>query len=395
MPKTLDDIDVAGKRVFLRADLNVPMRDGAVSDATRISRLAPTITELADKGAIVIVASHFGRPKGEPVPDMSLAPLAGPLSAALGGRNVSFANDCIGAEAQKVVGAAKGGDVVLLENLRFHEGEELNDPDFAAELAKLADIYVNDAFSAAHRAHASTEALAHLLPAAAGRMMQAELDALDSALGSPERPVGAIVGGAKVSTKLDLLGNLVGKVDMLAIGGAMANTFLHALGTDVGKSLCEHELADTALEILGLADEAGCQIILPSDAVVAREFAEGAPSEVVPVGAVPGDMMILDIGPGSANGLATKLSDLKTLVWNGPLGAFEVPPFDAGTVMVARVAADLTRAGALKTVAGGGDTVAALVVADVLDDFSYVSTAGGAFLEWLEGKDLPGVKALG
>ncbi len=395
MPKTLDDIDVAGKRVFLRADLNVPMRDGAVSDATRISRLAPTITELADKGAIVIVASHFGRPKGEPVPDMSLAPLAGPLSAALGGRNVSFANDCIGAEAQKVVGAAKGGDVVLLENLRFHEGEELNDPDFAAELAKLADIYVNDAFSAAHRAHASTEALAHLLPAAAGRMMQAELDALDSALGSPERPVGAIVGGAKVSTKLDLLGNLVGKVDMLAIGGAMANTFLHALGTDVGKSLCEHELADTALEILGLADEAGCQIILPSDAVVAREFAEGAPSEVVPVGAVPGDMMILDIGPGSANGLAAKLSDLKTLVWNGPLGAFEVPPFDAGTVMVARVAADLTRAGALKTVAGGGDTVAALVAADVLDDFSYVSTAGGAFLEWLEGKDLPGVKALG
>jgi phosphoglycerate kinase len=395
MPKTLDDIDVAGKRVFLRADLNVPMRDGAVSDATRISRLAPTITELADKGAIVIVASHFGRPKGEPVPDMSLAPLAGPLSAALGGRNVSFANDCIGAEAQKVVGAAKGGDVVLLENLRFHEGEELNDPDFAAELAKLADIYVNDAFSAAHRAHASTEALAHLLPTAAGRMMQAELDALDSALGSPERPVGAIVGGAKVSTKLDLLGNLVGKVDMLAIGGAMANTFLHALGTDVGKSLCEHELADTALEILGLADEAGCQIILPSDAVVAREFAEGAPSEVVPVGAVPGDMMILDIGPGSANALAAKLSDLKTLVWNGPLGAFEVPPFDAGTVMVARVAADLTRAGALKTVAGGGDTVAALVAADVLDDFSYVSTAGGAFLEWLEGKDLPGVKALG
>lgn len=395
MPKTLDDIDVAGKRVFLRADLNVPMRDGAVSDATRISRLAPTITELADKGAIVVVASHFGRPKGEPVPEMSLAPLAGPLSAALGGRNVSFANDCIGAEAQKVVGAASGGDVVLLENLRYHEGEELNDPDFAAELAKLADIYVNDAFSAAHRAHASTEALAHLLPSAAGRMMQAELDALESALGTPERPVGAIVGGAKVSTKLDLLGNLVGKVDMLAIGGAMANTFLHALGTDVGKSLCEHDMAETAREILGRADEAGCQIILPADAVVAREFAEGAPSEVVPVGAVPGDMMILDVGPGSANGLAAKLSDLKTLVWNGPLGAFEVPPFDAGTVMVARIAADLTRAGALKTVAGGGDTVAALVAADVLDDFSYVSTAGGAFLEWLEGKDLPGVKALG
>lgn len=395
MHKTLDDIDVAGKRVFLRADLNVPMRDGAVSDATRISRLVPTITELADKGAIVIVASHFGRPKGEPVLEMSLAPLAGPLSAALGGRNVSFANDCIGAEAQKVVGAVSGGHVVLLENLRYHEGEELNDPDFAAELAKLADVYVNDAFSAAHRAHASTEALAHLLPAAAGRMMQAELDALESALGNPERPVGAIVGGAKVSTKLDLLGNLVGKVDMLAIGGAMANTFLHALGTDVGKSLCEHDMADTAREILGRADEAGCQIILPADAVVAREFAEGAPSEVVPVGAVPDDMMILDVGPGTANGLAAKLSDLKTLVWNGPLGAFEVPPFDAGTVMVAGVAADLTRAGLLKTVAGGGDTVAALVAADVLGDFSYVSTAGGAFLEWLEGKDLPGVKALG
>ena len=395
MHKTLDDIDVAGKRVFLRADLNVPMRDGAVSDATRISRLVPTITELADKGAIVIVASHFGRPKGEPVLEMSLAPLAGPLSAALGGRNVSFANDCIGAEAQKVVGAVSGGHVVLLENLRYHEGEELNDPDFAAELAKLADVYVNDAFSAAHRAHASTEALARLLPAAAGRMMQAELDALESALGNPERPVGAIVGGAKVSTKLDLLGNLVGKVDMLAIGGAMANTFLHALGTDVGKSLCEHDMADTAREILGRADEAGCQIILPADAVVAREFAEGAPSEVVPVGAVPDDMMILDVGPGTANGLAAKLSDLKTLVWNGPLGAFEVPPFDAGTVMVAGVAAGLTRAGLLKTVAGGGDTVAALVAADVLGDFSYVSTAGGAFLEWLEGKDLPGVKALG
>lgn len=395
MPKTLDDIDVSGKRVFLRADLNVPMRDGAVSDATRIDRLAPTIAELADKGAIVVVASHFGRPKGEPDPDMSLGPLAGPLSGALGGRNVAFANDCVGAEAEKVVGAAKPGDVILLENLRFHAGEEANDPEFAAQLAKLADIYVNDAFSAAHRAHASTEALAHLLPAAAGRMMQAELDALDAALGNPERPVGAIVGGAKVSTKLDLLGNLVGKVDMLAIGGAMANTFLHALGTDVGKSLCERDMADTALDILGRADEAGCQIILPGDAVVATEFAEGAPSEVVPVSAVPDDMMILDVGPGTANALAAKLSELKTLVWNGPLGAFEVPPFDAGTVMVARVAADLTRSGALKTVAGGGDTVAALVAADVLDDFSYVSTAGGAFLEWLEGKDLPGVKALG
>jgi phosphoglycerate kinase len=395
MAKTLDDMDVAGKRVFLRADLNVPMRDGAVSDATRIDRLAPTITELAEKGAIVIVASHFGRPKGERNPEMSLAPLAGPLSGALGGRNVAFADDCIGPDAAKAIGAAQSGDVVLLENLRFHAGEEANDAEFAKELASLADLYVNDAFSAAHRAHASTAALAGILPAAAGRMMQAELDALESALGNPERPVGAIVGGAKISTKLDLLGNLVGKVDMLAIGGAMANTFLHALGTDVGKSLCEHDMADTALEILGIADEAGCQIILPSDAAVSAEFAEGAPSQVVPTTAVPADMMILDVGPGSANALAAKLSELKTLVWNGPLGAFEIPPFDAGTVMVARVAADLTRAGALKTVAGGGDTVAALAAADVLDDFSYVSTAGGAFLEWLEGKELPGVKALG
>ena len=395
MPKTLDDMNVSGKRVFLRADLNVPMRDGAVSDATRIERLAPTIIELADKGAEVIVASHFGRPDGAPDPELSLEVLAGPLSGALGGRNVLFANDCVGAEAAKVVGAAAPGDVVLLENLRFHAGEEANDPDFARQLASLADIYVNDAFSAAHRAHASTDALARLLPAAAGRMMQAELDALEAALGNPERPVGAIVGGAKVSTKLELLGNLVGKVDMLAIGGAMANTFLHALGTDVGTSLCERDMAATALEILGRADEAGCQIILPSDAVVAREFVEGAPSDVVRVTAVPDDSMILDIGPGTANGLGAKLSELKTLVWNGPLGAFEIPPFDAGTMMVARVAADLTRAGVLKTVAGGGDTVAALVAADVLDEFSYVSTAGGAFLEWLEGKELPGVKALG
>ena len=394
MPTTLDDLDVIGKRVFLRADLNVPMRDGAVLDATRILRLAPTVIELADKGAVVVVASHFGRPMGEPVPEMSLAPLAGPLSAALGGRNVAFANDCVGAEAQKIVAAASGGDVILLENLRYHAGEEDNDPEFAADLARLADLYVNDAFSAAHRAHASTEALAHLLPAAAGRMMEAELDALESVLGSPDYPVGAIVGGAKVSTKLDLLGNLVAKVDMLAIGGAMANTFLHALGTDVGKSLCEHDMADTAREILAQADEARCEVILPADAVVAAEFAEHAPSEVVPIGAVPGDMMILDVGPGSANGLAAKLNNLKTLVWNGPLGAFEVPPFDAGTVMVARIAADLTRAGSLTTVAGGGDTVAALAAADVLSEFSYVSTAGGAFLEWLEGKELPGIKAL-
>lgn len=394
MFKTIDEYDVFGKKIFVRADLNVPMRDGQVTDATRLERLAPTLTELVDKGAVVVVASHFGRPKGERNPEMSLAPLAGPLSGVLGGRNVAFADDCIGPDAKKVVAAAKEGDIVLLENLRFHAGEEANDSAFASELALLADLYVNDAFSAAHRAHASTAALARLLPAAAGRLMQAELEALDAALGNPERPVGAIVGGAKISTKLDLLGNLVEKVDMLAIGGAMANTFLHALGTDVGKSLCEYEMADTALQILGRADEAGCQVILPSDAAVSSEFAEGAPSQVVPTTAIPADMMMLDVGPGSANSLAAKLGDLRTLVWNGPLGAFEIPPFDAGTVMVAKVAADLTRSGSLKTVAGGGDTVAAMAAAEVLDELSYVSTAGGAFLEWLEGKELPGVKAL-
>ena len=394
MFKTIDEYDVSGKKIFVRADLNVPMRDGQVTDATRLERLAPTLTELVDKGAVVVVASHFGRPKGERNPEMSLAPLAGPLSGVLGGRNVAFADDCIGPDAKKVVAAAKEGDIVLLENLRFHAGEEANDSAFASELALLADLYVNDAFSAAHRAHASTAALARLLPAAAGRLMQAELEALDAALGNPERPVGAIVGGAKISTKLDLLGNLVEKVDMLAIGGAMANTFLHALGTDVGKSLCEYEMADTALQILGRADEAGCQVILPSDAAVSAEFAEGAPSQVVPTTAIPADMMMLDVGPGSANSLAAKLGDLRTLVWNGPLGAFEIPPFDAGTVMVAKVAADLTRSGSLKTVAGGGDTVAAMAAAEVLDELSYVSTAGGAFLEWLEGKELPGVKAL-
>ncbi|MEE2995799.1 MAG: phosphoglycerate kinase [Pseudomonadota bacterium] len=395
MFKTIDDYEVSGKKVLLRADLNVPMRDGKVIDATRLERFAPTVTELSDKGAIVIVASHFGRPNGECNPEMSLAPLAGILSSALGGRNVTFVDDCIGPDVKKVIDAANGGDVVLLENLRYHSGEEANDPVFAKQLSSLADLYVNDAFSAAHRAHASTATLADLLPAAAGRLMQAELEALDLALGNPERPVGAIVGGAKISTKLDLLGNLVKKVDMLAIGGAMANTFLHALGTDVGKSLCEHEMAGTALQILAAADEADCQIVLPLDAAVSVELSEGAPSHVVPTTAIPDDMMMLDVGPGSANALAAKLGELKTLVWNGPLGAFEIPPFDAGTVMVATVAADLTRSGSLKTVAGGGDTVAALVAAEVLDEFSYVSTAGGAFLEWLEGKELPGVKALG
>ena len=395
MPRTLDDVNVSGKRVFLRVDLNVPIRDGMVTDATRLERLAPTIVELVKSGAIVIVASHFGRPGGRYNPDYSLHQLVEPLSRELGEYNLSFCGDCIGPEPENSVRAGKPGDIILLENLRFHPEEEANEAEFAQKLAKLADIYVNDAFSAAHRAHASTDAIARLLPSAAGRLMQAELEALGSALGDPERPVGAIVGGAKISTKLELLGNLTDKVDVLAIGGAMANTFLHALGSDVGKSLCEHDMAHVAREILARADGIGCEIVLPADAVVAREFCEGTPSEVVPITAVPAEMMILDIGPGSANGLASKLAKLKTLVWNGPLGAFEIPPFDASTIMVAKVAADLTRSGALNTVAGGGDTVAALSAADVLKEFSYVSTAGGAFLEWLEGKVLPGVAALG
>lgn len=395
MPRRgLDDIAVSGKRIFLRADLNVPVRGGAVADATRIDRLAPTILELADAGAKVIVASHFGRPAGRPVPEMSLAPLVAPLSAALGGKPVAFVAATVGPEAERAVAAAEAGDVLLLENLRFHPGEEANDPEFAGKLASLADIYVNDAFSASHRAHASVAAVAHLLPAAAGRLMEAEIGALETALGSPARPAGAIVGGAKISTKLDLLGNLTEQFDMLAIGGAMANTFLHALGTDVGASFCERDMADTARSVLARADASGCEIVLPSDVVVAPELADGVPSEVVPVGGVPSGMMILDVGPGSANGLAVRLGNLKTLVWNGPLGAFETPPFDAGTMQVARIAADLTRHGGLHSVAGGGDTVAALSAAGVVDEFSYVSTAGGAFLEWLEGKTLPGVAAL-
>ncbi len=394
MARTLDDLDVAGKRVLVRGDLNAPMQAGVVSDATRIQRLAPTITELADRGAVVVVMSHFGRPKGSRDEAMSLRSLVKPLGAVLGGRSVAFAEDCIGAAAESVVSALKPGEIALLENLRFHPGEEANDPGFARSLAALGDFYVNDAFSAAHRAHASTEAIARILPSAAGRLMQAELEALQSALEAPERPVAAIIGGAKVSTKLDLLGNLLAKVDMLAIGGAMANTFLHALGTDVGNSLCEAEMAGTAREIMALADESGCEIALPSDAVVARELEAGAPGETVPIAAVPDGMMILDVGPATANALAGRLGSCRTLVWNGPLGAFETPPFDAGTNKVARAAADLTRGGGLKTVAGGGDTVAALAHAGVLDDFSYVSTAGGAFLEWLEGKVLPGVAAL-
>ncbi|HVO16420.1 MAG TPA: phosphoglycerate kinase [Alphaproteobacteria bacterium] len=391
--KTIDDIDVAGKRVLVRVDLNVPIKDGRVTDATRIVRLTPTLDELAKRGARLVLLSHFGRPKGKVAADMSLRPVVAPLAQALE-RPVAFAEDCIGPKAEQAVAALKDGQVVLLENLRFHAGEEDNDPAFAKRLAALGDVYVNDAFSAAHRAHASTEALARLLPAAAGRLMQAELEALARALTSPARPVAAIVGGAKISTKLDLLGNLVAKVDVLAIGGGMANTFLHATGTAVGRSLCEPDMAATVKDVMARAKEKGCAIVLPVDAVVAREFKANAPHETVAVDKVPADAMILDLGPRSIAALEAKLAECRTCVWNGPLGAFEMPPFQAGTVAVARTAARLTKAGKLLTVAGGGDTVAALAEAGAVDDFSYVSTAGGAFLEWLEGKDLPGVAAL-
>lgn len=391
--KTLDDLDVSGKRVLLRADLNVPMEAGRVTDATRIERTVPTIRELADRGAKVVVLSHFGRPKGKPVPEMSLKPVAEALSTALG-RPVDFAEDCIGSPAEKMVAGLDNGGVALLENLRFHAGEEKNDDRFAKALAALGDLYVNDAFSAAHRAHASTEAIARLLPAAAGRLMQAELEALGRALETPEHPVAAIVGGAKISTKLDLLRNLVARVDALIIGGGMANTFLHALDVEVGKSLCERDMADTAREIVEDAKRRGCDIVLPLDAVVADELAQGVESKVVAIDAVPGDKMILDVGPESVKDLKGRLAAYRTLVWNGPLGAFEVAPFDEGTNAVAKEAASLTRAGKLVTVAGGGDTVAALGRAGVVESFTYVSTAGGAFLEWLEGRTLPGVAAL-
>src|SRR5437016_6463377 len=391
--RTLDELDVADKRVLLRADLNVPVKDGKVTDATRIERLAPTIEALIAKGARLIVRSHFGRPKG-PDPALSLRPLVEPLSRAIGGRPVHFAPDCIGPEAERVVAALKPGEVALLENLRFHTGEEANDPAFARALAALGDAYVDDAFSAAHRAHASIEALAHLLPAAAGRNMQAELEALGSALYNPQRPLMALVGGAKVSTKLDLLKFIIGKVDRLAIGGAMANTLLFAEGTEVGRSLCERDMADNARNLLALARERSCRVILPEDAVVAAALAPGRPTQIVPINAVPSDMMILDVGPKTVDRIAAALEEARTLVWNGPLGAFETPPFEEATVAVAKRVAARTRAGKLLSVAGGGDTVAALGAAGVTDELSYVSTAGGAFLEWLEGRELPGVAAL-
>lgn len=392
---TLADLKSAteGKTVLLRGDLNVPVRDKKITDSTRIKRLVPTIQELRQKGCRVVLISHFGRPNGKVVPDMSLKVLVPEIEAILGIK-ILFANDCIGDAVSSAINSMPNGGVALLENLRFHDGEEKNDPAFTAALAKIGDIYVNDAFSAAHRAHASTSGLADLLPAAAGRLMQAELEALEVSVGSAARPVTAIVGGAKVSTKLELLNNLVSKVDRLVIGGAMANTFLYSLNNDVGISLCEYDFADTARAVMVRANEEGCEIVLPSDVLIASELSIGVDCESVKVASIPQDKMILDIGTNSARSLALSLKESRTLLWNGPLGAFEVPPFDSATNMVSRAAAALTKSNGLLTVAGGGDTAAALSSAGVLDDFSYVSTAGGAFLEWLEGKELPGISAL-
>ena len=393
--KTLDDMgDIRGKAVLVREDLNVPMQDGAVSDDTRLRAAMPTVNELSDRGAKVLILAHFGRPKGQVNQDMSLATVVEPLSAVLG-RPVAFIADCQGAEAKAAVDALPEGAIAVLENTRFHAGEEKNDPALAEAMAVLGDLYVNDAFSAAHRAHASTEGLAHKLPAFAGRSMEKELDALEAALGKPVKPVAAVVGGAKVSTKLDVLNNLVAQVDHLIIGGGMANTFLAARGVNVGKSLCEHDLAETAEKIMDAADAAGCTVHLPYDVVVAKEFAANPASlRTCNVHEVAADEMILDVGPAAVEALGDALKTCRTLVWNGPLGAFEIAPFDAATVALARTAAALTKEGSLTSVAGGGDTVAALNHAGVAADFSFVSTAGGAFLEWMEGKELPGVAAL-
>ncbi|WP_272001598.1 phosphoglycerate kinase [Roseovarius sp. ZX-A-9] len=389
--KTLDDMDLAGKRVLTRVDINVPVENGRVTDATRIERIVPTINDILERGGKPILLAHFGRPKGKVVLDLSLRVVLPALRAALG-RSVRLIETLEGAE--NLTTEAHAADVLLLENIRFYPGEEKNDPDFARRLAGLGDIYCNDAFSAAHRAHASTEGIAHLMPSCAGRLMQAELTALEAALSNPKRPVVAVVGGAKVSTKLDLLGNLVEKVDSLVIGGGMANTFLAAQGLGVGTSLCEHEMAGTAREIMGKAAAAGCEIILPADIVVARAFEANAPHEVLAVHLCPEDAMILDAGPTSVKRLERVFDGAKTLIWNGPLGAFELEPFDAATNAAARHAAALSKAGKLISVAGGGDTVAALNQAGAAEDFTYISTAGGAFLEWMEGKDLPGVAAL-
>jgi phosphoglycerate kinase len=394
--RTLDDLpaDLTGKCVLVRVDLNVPMQDGAISDDTRLRVAVPTVAELSDKGAIVLLLSHFGRPKGQSRPDMSTARLVRPL-AELTGRPVRFVEDCQGPEAARAVTTMMPGSIGILENTRFHSGEEKNDPQLARGMAALGDFYVNDAFSTAHRAHASTEGIAHLLPSFAGRAMEAELKALEQALGDPERPVAAVVGGAKVSTKLAVLGHLVAKVDHLIIGGGMANTFLAARGVDVGKSLAEHELTGKADSIFARAEAAGCTIHLPYDVVVAKELAPKPPGlRTVNVHEVAADEMILDIGPAAVEALADVLKTCRTLVWNGPLGAFETPPFDAATVALAKTAAALTQDGSLVSVAGGGDTVAALNRAGVTRDFTFVSTAGGAFLEWMEGRTLPGVAAL-
>jgi phosphoglycerate kinase len=392
MFRTLDEVDVKGKRVLVRVDLNVPVENGRVSDTTRIKRVAPTISEIADKGGKVILLSHFGRPKGRDAAQ-SLKPFA-PAIASVLKRPVAFAEDCVGDRAAAAVEAMKPGDILCLENTRFHPGETRNDPDFVARLAALGDIFVNDAFSVAHRAHASVEGLGRRLPTYAGRAMQDELEALTKVLQAPDRPLAAIVGGAKVSTKLDLLGSLLAKVDILLIGGGMANTFLAARGYSVGKSLCEPDLLPTAREIMEKGKVKGREIVLPVDAVVAKSFAANAPSRVVAVDGVGDDEMILDIGPRSIEHVCSVLARVKTLVWNGPFGAFELEPFDNGTVEVAEAAAELTAAGKIITVAGGGDTVAALNAAGAADRFTYVSTAGGAFLEWLEGKALPGVEVL-
>jgi phosphoglycerate kinase len=393
--RTLDDLpgDLGGRRALVRVDLNVPMADGQVTDATRLEAAVPTIAHLADRGAIVLLLAHFGRPRGRPDSAFSLAPVVPALAGVLG-RPVEFLEGCTAGAVGSAVASLSPGSVTVLENTRFHPGEETNDASLVADMAALGDLYVNDAFSAAHRAHASTEGLAHLLPAYAGRAMEAELRALEAALGSPERPVMAVVGGAKVSSKLDVLRHLVGKVDHLVIGGGMANTFLAARGIAVGKSLCEHDLADTARHILAAAVTAGCTVHLPWDVVVAREFRANAPNETVNVHEVPTDSMILDLGPEAVEAVADALKTCATLVWNGPLGAFELEPFDRATVALARTAAALTEGGSLVSVAGGGDTVAALNQAQVADRFSYISTAGGAFLEWMEGKALPGVEAL-
>lgn len=390
---TLRDLDLQGKKVLLRADLNVPRQDGRVTDTTRIDRLKPTIDYLKSHNAIVIVLSHFGRPEGEHNPQMSLAFLVEPLKTQWD-TELKFAQDCIGEKASRVIDAAQPGEVILLENVRFHTGEEKNDPAFIKELAALGDIFVHDAFSAAHRAHATTEGLAHILPSAAGLLMEAELNALDQALGNPQKPVAAIAGGSKISTKLSVLKNLSARVDFLILGGGMANTFLFAKGIDVGNSLCEKDMVDEAKDILAYAESNGCEILLPKDLVVVTELQPGGEFDVVSADAIPSDKMAIDAGPDSVKFFSEKIATCKTVVWNGPLGVFEIKPFDNGTNALAKSVADLTKSGSVTSIAGGGDTVAALENAGVSEDFSYISTAGGAFLEWLEGKTLPGVAAL-